>query len=98
MATLMLEGGADIRFIHAMLGHTDLQATSIYTQVAITKLKEVHTAMHPGARLRVQGNSPERPQPPPDPDDLQAQLLRDLGGGGGGRGGPGPRPGVGWPG
>jgi integrase/recombinase XerD len=52
MATLMLEGGADIRFIQQMLGHAKLETTQIYTQVSISKLKEIHTATHPGARLR----------------------------------------------
>lgn len=50
MATLMLEGGADIRFIQAMLGHAELSTTQIYTQVSIRKLKEVHSITHP-ARL-----------------------------------------------
>lgn len=49
-ATVMLENGADIRFIQAMLGHARLETTQIYTQVSIRKLKEVHTATHP-ARL-----------------------------------------------
>ena len=51
MATLMLEGGADIRFIQAMLGHADISTTQIYTRVAIRKLKEIHELTHPGARL-----------------------------------------------
>ncbi len=46
-ATLMLEGGADIRFIQQMLGHECLQTTQIYTQVSISALKAVHTATHP---------------------------------------------------
>ncbi len=50
MATLMLENGADIRFIQQMLGHSQLSTTEIYTHVAIHKLKEIHTATHP-ARL-----------------------------------------------
>ena len=49
MATLMLEHGADIRFIQAMLGHAELTTTQIYTQVSIRKLKEIHTATHPAA-------------------------------------------------
>ena len=47
MATLMLEGGADTRFIQAMLGHADLKTTQIYTHVAIRKLQEIHRATHP---------------------------------------------------
>ncbi|HYD61039.1 MAG TPA: site-specific tyrosine recombinase XerC [Noviherbaspirillum sp.] len=48
MATLMLEGGADIRYIQAMLGHAELSTTQIYTQVSIRTLKGIHTATHPG--------------------------------------------------
>jgi integrase/recombinase XerD len=51
MATLMLESGADIRFIQAMLGHAKLETTSVYTYVSIRKLKEVHELTHPAARL-----------------------------------------------
>lgn len=47
MATLMLENGADIRYIQAMLEHVKLETTQIYTQVSIRKLKEIHTATHP---------------------------------------------------
>ncbi len=48
MATLMLEGGADIRFIQQMLGHSRLESTQIYTQVSIKALQEVHARTHPG--------------------------------------------------
>jgi integrase/recombinase XerD len=60
MATLMLESGADIRFIQAMLGHASLETTSIYTLVSIKKLKEVHELTHPGAHLgrRESGQKP----------------------------------------
>jgi integrase/recombinase XerD len=51
MATMMLEGGADIRFVQAMLGHAHLSTTEIYTRVAIKKLREVHAMSHPGAKL-----------------------------------------------
>lgn len=53
-ATHMLEGGADIRFIQALLGHADLSTTEIYTRVSVKKLKEVHSATHP-ARLERAG-------------------------------------------
>lgn len=56
MATLMLEGGADIRYIQAMLGHVRLDTTQIYTHVSIRKLKQVHAATHPGARLDPQND------------------------------------------
>ena len=52
MATLMLEGGADIRYIQAMLGHAELSTTQIYTQVAIRQLCQVHAMTHPAARRR----------------------------------------------
>jgi len=52
MATLMLEHGADIRFIQEMLGHADLQSTQIYTRVSIRQLKRVHMATHPAAALK----------------------------------------------
>ena len=55
MATLMLEGGADIRFIQAMLGHAELSTTQIYTQVAIRQLQLVHARSHPGALRRARG-------------------------------------------
>lgn len=52
MATLMLEGGADTRYIQAMLGHADASTTSIYTHVAIGKLQEVHRMSHPAKMTR----------------------------------------------
>lgn len=49
MATRMLDNGADLRFIQAMLGHENIETTTIYTLVSIEKLKEVHAATHPAA-------------------------------------------------
>jgi integrase/recombinase XerD len=60
MATHMLEAGCDIRYIQAMLGHSELSTTEIYTQVSIGKLKEIHAATHP-ARL---ARASERHEPP----------------------------------
>jgi integrase/recombinase XerD len=50
-ATHMLENGADIRYIQALLGHESLSTTEVYTRVSILKLKQVHDKTHP-ARLR----------------------------------------------
>jgi integrase/recombinase XerD len=49
LATLMLEGGADIRYIQAMLGHAELSTTQMCTQVSIRALQAVHTATFPAA-------------------------------------------------
>jgi len=47
MATHMLENGAELRYIQAMLGHANLSATQMYTHVSIRKLQEIHAATHP---------------------------------------------------
>lgn len=58
-ATHMLENGADIRFIQELLGHEKLDTTSIYTEVSIRQLQEVHARCHPSARLdNAPGNLP----------------------------------------
>lgn len=46
----MHENGADIRVIQQLLGHARLDTTSIYTQVAITHLKEVYQRTHLAAK------------------------------------------------
>jgi integrase/recombinase XerD len=52
----MLEGGADIRYIQAMLGHVRLDTTQIYTHVSIRILKQIHTTTHPVAPLSPEGD------------------------------------------
>ena len=51
MATLLLEAGADIRFIQVMLGHASVSTTQIYTQVSIRALVDVHRACHPAGKI-----------------------------------------------
>jgi len=77
MATLMLEGGADIRFVQAMLGHAQLSTTEIYTRVAIRKLKEVHAMSHPGAKLERAKTAAEIEQETEEQMERQA-LLSSL--------------------
>ena len=50
-ATHTLEGGADIRYIQQLLGHSKLETTAIYTEVSIKQLQEVHARCHPSAHL-----------------------------------------------
>jgi len=46
-ATLMLENGADIRYIQQLLGHAKLETTSIYTEVTVRQLQKIHGLTHP---------------------------------------------------
>ena len=61
-ATHMLDNGADIRFIQAMLGHADISTTQIYTHVAIDKLREIHDATHPAKLTRNKDESKSNAQ------------------------------------
>lgn len=65
MATQMLDNGADLRFIQAMLGHADISTTTIYTQVSIKKLREVYDRTHP-----VRGDR--------KPDDETREVIYDA--------------------
>jgi len=80
MATLMLEGGADIRYIQQMLGHADLSSTEVYTQVSIRQLKAIHTATHPGAELARRADSTAGAEAEQAGDDVlhREELLASL--------------------
>lgn len=74
MATLMLENGADVRFIQAMLGHAKLETTQIYTQVSIRKLKEIHEATHPAKLERSDKSFNGEPQATPSSSQGEASA------------------------
>ena len=70
VATLMLDNGADIRFIQQMLGHVSIGTTEIYTHVSIVKLKQIHEMTHPTLHRKQAGEG--------EPEATEEELLSSL--------------------
>ena len=66
MATAMLNNGASIRYLQALLGHTSITTTQIYTRVSLKKLLEIHGKTHPAEKPAEAEPKQEQPTDAPE--------------------------------
>ena len=48
-ATHLMDGGADLRVVQELLGHSSPKTTEIYTHISVEKSREIYTKAHPKA-------------------------------------------------